>query len=419
MGIFALFIFLPIDEIVAVIDNKPILYSDVEYRLNLFFLQFPFVKIKDTTQIKKEILNQLINQEVIKKIAEKESLFVEEERISEEARKMLESIEIQLDSMPELKKMMEERNLDLLKIENMLQDELYARYIGEFILSKKGYSNPYVSPKEIKEFYEKHKDSIALIPGKVKLAHILLVWKPSPKKEEKAFRKIMEIYDILLRGGDFPVVAESFSEDLKTKKRGGLVGWLTPKELLPEIDTAVSSLSEGEISPPVRARDGYHIFKCEKRRKNSLLLRHILVKINIGREDTLFLLNKAKKLSKILKNNPERFEDFARKYSEDLETKEKGGYLGEFFIKGLAPPFNKVVKKLKAGEISDPVSSPFGVHIIKVIEKEEDRIRDFEDIKEEVKSYLVQRKKEEILNEIIEDAKEEIFIEIKAQCLNL
>jgi len=86
LGIFALFIFLPIDEIVAVIDNKPILYSDVEYRLNLFFLQFPFVKIKDTTQIKKEILNQLINQEVIKKIAEKESLFVEEERISEEAK---------------------------------------------------------------------------------------------------------------------------------------------------------------------------------------------------------------------------------------------------------------------------------------------------------------------------------------------
>lgn len=408
-----LLLFSSLDCIVAVVDDVPILKSEVEDRLDLLFFQLPFLQIEDTTALKKEIVEKLIDQHILRKIAERESLTINEERIKEEARRTISMIEKQMDTIPELKELAIKKGITLAKIERLLEDEIYAKYAGELILSKKGYSNPYVSPGEIKKFYEKYKDSIAVVPGRVKLAHILLLLKPSPKKEQRAFRKIMEIYDILLRGGDFPVVAESFSEDEKTKYRGGLIGWLSLKELSPEIDTAVSSLNPGEISKPVRARDGYHIFKCEKRRKNQILLRHILVKVKITKEDSLWLEKKAEEIYKVLKQHPEKFEKMAKKYSEDMETREKGGYLGEFLLEGLVPPFDEVVKNLKEGEISKPVFSPFGVHIIKIIEKKEKRIKSFEEVKTEIRNFLLQKKKEEKLQEIIEEAKEDIFVEIK------
>jgi parvulin-like peptidyl-prolyl isomerase len=214
---------------------------------------------------------------------------------------------------------------------------------------------------------------------------------PTQEEEQNGQRRSLEIYDILLRGGDFDEVARSFSEDEKTRNRGGYLGELKRGELFEAVESVLFLLKPGDISLPVRSPMGYQIFQVISKTKNSVKANHILVNVSISRADTL----RAKKLAQTVRNKilaDADFDSLARIYSDDPETKDNEGLLGQFLIKGLMPPFGAVAEKMKAGEVSEPILSEHGFHLIKVLEKQEDRILTFEEIQDKIRSYLYQER---------------------------
>jgi peptidyl-prolyl cis-trans isomerase SurA len=143
-------------------------------------------------------------------------------------------------------------------------------------------------------------------------------------------------------------------------------------------------LKEGEVAPLVRSANGFHILKMAGRRSASLVksgatnmvqqthARHILIKVN-----QVISANEARRkmveLKARLDNNAAKFEELAKLYSNDLSAG-KGGDLGWVYPGDTVPEFERAMNALRPGQVSEPVESPFGYHLIEVIERKTEEV---------------------------------------------
>jgi peptidyl-prolyl cis-trans isomerase SurA len=376
------------DRIVAKVGDEVILASELKTALDFVKIQSEQPAIPDTA-LTHQILDQLIEDRLVLNEAKRETINVTKSEIDNEVETSIRELISRFPSPADFEKALTQEGLTERALRDRYREDTKNRLTVQKLLAKKGLTNIYISPSETKRFYQEKKDSIAVVPGNVSLAHILFRIMPTPDAEQNGQKKSLEIYDILLRGGDFEEVARSFSEDKNTSARGGYLGELQRGTLFEPIDSVLFLMKPGDISPPLRSPMGYQIFQVLGKSKSSVKVNHILIKVPITRADTL----QAKKFAqsvrlKILAGAD--FDTLARLYSDDPETREQGGFLGQFLIKGLMPPFGPVVEKMHTGEVSEPVLSEHGFHLIKVLEKQEDKILSYEEMQEKIKNYLYQ-----------------------------
>lgn len=378
------------DRILAFVGDDIILESELQEALDFVKIQSGTSLIVDSNLIQ-QVLDRLIEDRLILEEARQETVFVTKAEIEDELENSISALKSRFATIEEFEKALIEEGLTERALRQRYRDEIRKRLTAQKLLAKKGLTNIYIAPSEAERFYQEKKDSIAYVPGAVALAHILFRVTPDQTAEQKAQIRSLEIYDILMRGGDFEEVARSFSEDERTRQRGGLLGELRKGELFEAVESVLFILKPGDISPPLRSPMGYQIFQILSKTKNTVKANHILVKIPITRADTLKVEKLAQTIRKQLLTGA-KFDSFAGIYSEDPETRDQGGFLGQFLIKGLMPPFNTVVEKMQAEEISQPIRSEHGIHLIKVIVKEEERLLSFEEIQDQIRNYLYQER---------------------------
>ncbi len=178
-----------------------------------------------------------------------------------------------------------------------------------------------------------------------------------------------QVRDEIVEGLSFQQAALKYSESTNAQE-GGLIGWRT-KEKLPEVFfNAVRSMQVGEVSPVLYTPNGLHILKLLDRKGDERTeivqsqVSHILIKS----ESKVAKSQAAKRLYEIRQRmqNGEDFSELARIYSDDTASAATGGSLGWVSPGEMVKPFEAVFEKLPLGEISDPVETQFGVHIIRV-----------------------------------------------------
>ncbi len=150
-----------------------------------------------------------------------------------------------------------------LKIEEATNQILAQAYLEREVLSQ---TKP-VSEKEIKRYYENHKDRY-VEPEAIRARHILIEVPQgaSPEEEAKALKKAREIRQKALKGEDFAKLAQKYSADPGTKEKGGDLGFFTRGQMVKEFEEAAFALKPGEVSQPVRTAFGYHLIKVEEKR---------------------------------------------------------------------------------------------------------------------------------------------------------
>lgn len=401
------------DRVVGVVDADPILSSDVEAMVILAKLEDPFLEASEDS-LGLVVLDRLIAQRLVFKRATLDSTIqIDREDIAEDVDRRLEAFYVQLDSFPETQAELEEAGLTRDRLRKLLMDQGRFQAVIQQIFAAQGKIQPYVSPNEVKEYYDEHKDSIAVLPGYIRMYHIALSIVPSATEQARIERKILEVLDILSRGGEFDVLAESFSEDPRTRYKGGSLGWIKRGELLPEIDSVLFSLPVGRVSPPVPSRQGYHLFLVESRSGDKIYARHILFKQRINIKDTLRVLELAERIRQDIVSDEISFEEAAKIYSEDLTTSGEGGLIGEVPLAALGPPFDSVVASIDSGQISKPFVSDMGVHLLYAADKREERLLSFDEMQVEIRNYLSALKQEEWLEDLIAEAQEEFYVEKK------
>ncbi len=182
-----------------------------------------------------------------------------------------------------------------------------------------------------------------------------------------------------------------YSIDNGTKKNGGLMGWLLTDGSYPwPFEEMAYNTKVGEISKPVNSGYGYHIIKVLDERPNvgEVHARHILKLTNRITDEAQLERVKAviDSISNVLKTDPNAdFAQIAQAESDDGSAK-NGGDLGWFGAGRMVPEFEEVAFSLKDGQISDPIKTAFGWHIIERLESRP--ARPFEEIKEQLQAYI-------------------------------
>jgi peptidyl-prolyl cis-trans isomerase SurA len=268
-----------------------------------------------------------------------------------------------------------------------------------------------VSTKEVKDFYETYKDSIPDQLEAVKLSHILLEIKPSQATLDSLKKRAGMVLELVKKGEDFAQLASLYSED-PSGKEGGDLGFFKRGDMIPKFEEAVFALNPGEVSNVVETEFGYHIIKVEERKDDRVHARHILILVRPSPEDTLKVFALADSLYQKLLGGTD-FGEMAKQFSSDEESKKLGGELGWYPVASMTPEFKEGVKSLKTGEISPPIKSQFGIHILKVLDRKEQRKITLEDDWDTIKDMVRRKKTNELVAKWSEKLRQETYVDIR------
>jgi len=170
-----------------------------------------------------------------------------------------------------------------------------------------------------------------------------------------------------------------------------------------------SQLKPGQTSPPFPTREGYMTVKLEDIVADRVRFRQILIRVPVMRSDTARARNLAASIRRKAIEGA-AFDSLARQYSQDPVTVDSGGRLGEFLVAGLAPPFDKVVAGMDSGDVSEPVLSEHGYHIINVLSKQPERVLSYLELQDNIRNYLQQQKLGERLEIYLDRVRDKVYV---------
>jgi peptidyl-prolyl cis-trans isomerase SurA len=291
-----------------------------------------------------------------------------------------------------------EENLELfinykLKVkeaENMGLDTL-VEFRREFEVFKEDLIQPYLIKNSLQQgelikAYNRMKEV-------VKASHILLQFPNNASREDTVavFRMAQKLKAEAEAGADFNQLALEHSEDPSAKDNKGNLGYFSALQMVHQFEDAAFGLDIGGISEPILTNFGYHIIKLEDRKPNpgEIKVSHILVRTQPG--DPVSEERALRKVGDIyteLQKPESLWEEVCKMYSEDLGSKNSGGALPWIGLGSVIPEFERVAFSLtEEGEISSPVKTPYGYHIIRLDEQRP--IPPYEEMEASIKSRIL------------------------------
>lgn len=252
------------------------------------------------------------------------------------------------------------------------------------------------------------------------ISHIMLPIpdSPSPEKLDSVRQKANDVLEKLRKGADFQQTAIAHSTGEKALE-GGNLGWRTIGELPELFLSSLSSMQAGDISDLIKSPNGFHILKLNELRTTSksktvkqTRVRHILARTNEVTSDEEAINKLILLRQRILEG--EDFGLLAQTLSEDKGTAIKGGELGWVNPGQTVTEFEKSMNGLKLNEVSKPIKSPFGYHVIQVLER---RSRDIgrQLDRAEVRDQLRNKKTEENYQKWVRQIRQEAYVKYVAE----
>ena len=262
------------------------------------------------------------------------------------------------------------------------------KFINELKGYRKQLSRPYLTDKQaenklLSEAYER-------TLKEVKASHILILLDENalPKDTLSIFNKINLIRNKALNGESFDLLAKTYSEDPSAKINSGNLGYFSAFRMVYPFENAAYNTNVGEVSKPFRTRFGYHILKVTDKRESrgQVKVAHIMIeqKENANTKEIETATEKVNQLMDFF-NQGKTFDELVQ-FSDDNGTKNKGGELPWFGTGQMVPEFENAAFNLKVGEISKPIKTNYGWHILKLIDKK--NIEDFDAIKSELERKI-------------------------------
>jgi peptidyl-prolyl cis-trans isomerase SurA len=264
------------------------------------------------------------------------------------------------------------------------------RFIKEFNGYKEQLAKPYLSDEEEVEALVREAFERAQID--INASHILIRANAEAPPEDtlRAYNKALEIRDRILAGEDFGTVAKATSDDPSAKTNAGLLGWFNVFRMVYPFENGAYQTEKGKLSLPVRTRFGYHLIKVNNIRpaRGNVRVSHIMIMTpeSMNEEKRRDAKNKILKLYDSIQAGMD-FSEMARRYSEDRGSATRGGELPLFGTGRMVAPFEEASFALaNIGDISEPVQTSFGWHIIKLLEQK--KFDDFETVQADLRANV-------------------------------
>lgn len=401
------------DRIIAVVDQSVITEQELADRISTVVAQLEKqgTALPPQNVLEKQVLERLIVDSLQLQLATQTGLKVDDTQLD----KTIERIAAQNKlGVEEFKTLLEKDGLSIRKFREDIRSEITIARLREREVDNK----LNVSEGEV-DNYLTTQASRGEEQDEFEISHVLIRTPEdaSPEDLEKAKTKTQEVLQQLSNGTNFAQVSASFS-DAPNALEGGNMGWKSGAQLPALFLDTLKKLQVGEVAKPLRSPNGFHVLKLTNRRGGTSALvvaqthaRHILLKLS----EVVSEKEAKRKMDGIKEriDNGIKFEDMARQYSEDGSAN-NGGDLGWVNPGDTVPPFEKAMNALGLGEISEPVLSPFGWHIIQVLERrQQDMTKEASRLK--ARQEIRARKSEEAYQDWIRELRDRAFVELRLE----
>jgi peptidyl-prolyl cis-trans isomerase SurA len=400
-----------IDRVVAIVNDEALTQYDINEQTRGVLAQMKAQKVTPPTPeiLEKQLLDRLITERVLMQYAKESGIRVDDTQVERAIARIAQDNKLTPD---EFRKAVEREGVAFPKYRDDIRNEIVLQRLRE----REVEGRVSVSDAEV-DLFLATVDSQSGGEIEYRLAHILVLVpeQATPEQTETRVRKVEEAMRQLRSGGDFGQVAATFS-DAPDALQGGNLGWRPPARLPTIFTDPVRSLKPGQISGVLRSAAGFHIVKLlETRSRNDptvvqqTRVRHILVKVNeiTSESDAKAKVERIKERIDL----GAKFDEQAKLNSEDGSAA-KGGELGWISPGDTVPDFEAAMGRLKVGELSAPIRTNFGWHLIEV---EERRTQDIttERQRDQARLSLRQRKSDEMFQDWVRQQRDRTYIEIK------
>lgn len=401
----------PLDHIVAVVNDDVITRHDLDERYARAVQQLESRKtpLPPRKILEKQILERMINDRIQLQYAAQTGIRVDDAMLD----RAIERIAAQ-------NQMSVEQFRDAISKQGIAYDKFRDDIRNEIILSRlreREVDNKInVTEAEIDAYLEAQAKQGA--DEEYNTAHIMIRIPENATTEQiqAAHAKAQKALNEIRSGVDFAQVSASYS-DSPNALEGGAMGWRRGTQIPSLFSQALQTLKPGETSDILRSNNGFHLIKLiDKRGQNKPMIisqthaRHILIKTNeiVSAADAK---NRLAQIRERIENGSAKFEDMARQYSDDGSAS-KGGDLGWLSPGETVPEFERAMDALKPGEISQPIHTPFGYHLIQVLERRD------QDVTKERQRMLArqairERKIEEAQEEWLRQLRDSAYVEYR------
>lgn len=401
----------PLDRVIAVVNDEALTQYELEEQKRIVLTQMHASKVKPPPAdiFEAQLLERLIIDRAIQQYAKDNGVRVDDTMVERTILRIAQENKI---TPEELKRALDREKVSYAKYRDDIRREITVQRLREREVDSK----VQVSEPEV-DNYLATVDAQAGGETEYQLSHIMVgvPEQATPDQIDARKRRADEALALIRSGRDFREIAAQYS-DSQDASSGGDLGWRTPARLPTVFVEVLKGMQKGEVSAVLRSPGGFHIVKLnDSRSRNQPTIvdqthvRHILVRVN---ETTSEAEGKAK-IERIRERivTGAKFGDQARVNSEDASSA-KGGDLGWINPGDTVPEFERVMNNLKIDELSAPVRSPFGWHLILV---EERRTQDVtkERRREVARQAIRARKSDEQFAEFTRQVRDKAYVEYK------
>lgn len=392
-----------LDKVVAVVNDNVITQHELEMQMELTTKQLSAKRlpIPADSVLRKQVLQHLIDVDLQLQMAKNNDVTVDATELDAAIAKIAEDNKL---SMTQFREALRQEGMSWESYRDSLHKEMIIGRLQQRIVGRE----IDITPQQVDDYI---KNDLANDKSKA-LFHVQNIVIPLPEAPStqqiiQAKAKAQQLLNKLKQGEDFNLLAVSESSD-EYALEGGDLGERHLAELPDIFEKYVQEMKVGEVVGPIRTGNGFQLIKLvnvteneESHRVIKTHVRHILLKqdVNMTNDEAVKQVNN---LYEQLKSGKD-FANMAKMYSLDAHSAANGGDLGWVVADELVKPFSEAMDALPVHTISKPVKSPFGWHLIEVLERKE--VDDSEAFKrQQVRMFLQQRK----FNEVVQNWKQQM-----------
>ncbi|PHM23229.1 peptidylprolyl isomerase SurA [Xenorhabdus ehlersii] len=358
-----------LNKVAAVVNNDVVLESDVNSLLQSVRLNAKHAgqQLPDEKTLRHQILERLIMDDIVLQMANQMQITIPDQALDSAITNIAAQNHL---SLAQLKQNLSTEGMSFDAYRTQIRKEMMIAEVRNNEVRRR----ITILPQEVDSLANQISNQNSQ-DSEVNISQILIPLPENPSQEqvEKAETTIKKILSELQNGVDFGKLALSYSGDTQALK-GGNMGWSKLQELPSLFAAQLQSAHKGQIIGPIRSGVGFHILKVNDIRGGQMSIavtevnaRHILLKTSPIMNDEQ-ARNELMKLREEILSGKTSFEEAAKAHSEDPGSAMRGGELGWNLPSAYDPAFHDTLMKLQKGEISQPVHSSFGWHLIQLLD---------------------------------------------------
>lgn len=401
-----------LDRVVAIVNDGVVLESELETETNEVTtrLRNEKVQLPSNDVLREQVLDRLVLEEIQAQRADRAGIHVTDEQVNAALEDIARRNKVDLAHLPDS---LASQGYVYADYRNNLRREIQR----EMLRARDVVQRISISPRELDEFLALQKHS-ATEDNEYNVSHILVAvaQDASPAQLEKAHQKALDVLARANKGEPFNQLAVAYS-DSQTALEGGTLGWRKGPQLPTFLADVVARMKVGQVSDLIKTPSGYNLVRLNDLRATGgphivqqMHLRHILLKTNDLEDDATVKQKLESMRTRIL--NGESFAVVAKASSQDTASAVNGGDLGWAKLEIYDPAFAEAASKLAVDQISEPVKSRFGWHIIQMLGS-----RDFDNTESSVREKAFEQLRDSRVDEATEvwlrQIRDEAYVETK------